>query len=145
MSDYPEARTTEESTSAYLHDIDIPSNASTSGIVEATRVSVLNQITNGTRLQLVVKGQSYLEAGDKITFNLRNVAADNPDGEDDPQYSGDYIISKIRHRITPEDYKQVLECVKDSVKSRWPGEVSEFPSRASRGTGVTIDIYKEEN
>ena len=109
------------------------------------RIGQAAQVRSGTRLRLLVKGQSYLEAGDKITFNLRNVAADNPDGEDDPQYSGDYIISKIRHRITPENYKQVLECVKDSVKSRWPGEVSEFPSRASRGTGVTIDIYKEEN
>tara|TARA_X000000950_G_scaffold284780_1_gene388709 strand:+ start:131 stop:1627 length:1497 start_codon:yes stop_codon:yes gene_type:complete len=148
VSDYPESRVSLQSTTRFSDDKDVGmygKEVGRDGVLTGQRIGQAAQVRSGTRLRLLVKGQSYLEAGDKITFNLRNVAADNPDGEDDPQYSGDYIISKIRHRITPEDYKQVLECVKDSVKSRWPGEVSEFPSRASRGTGVTIDIYKEEN
>ena len=146
VSDYPEARTTVESTSAYLHDIDIPSNASTSGIVEATRVSVLNQITNGTRLQLVVKGQSFLQAGDVIDFELREVSDRNPLGEVDKQFGGRYIITKIRHRVTSEEYKMVLECVKDSVLERYAEQnLQTYPNPAIRQSSYFQDVNQYDN
>ena len=34
----------------------------------------------------------------------------------DPQYSGKYVITKIRHQVTSKQYKMALECAKDSVK-----------------------------
>ena len=39
----------------------------------------------------------------------------------DPQYSGRYIITKVRHRVTKQDYKMVLEVKKDSVREPLPG------------------------
>jgi len=40
----------------------------------------------------------------------------------DPQYSGRYVITKIRHRVTKQDYKMILECRKDSVREKLPGQ-----------------------
>ena len=75
----------------------------------------LNQVTNGTALTMVVKGQSYLEAGDLIKFNLLSVDEKNPTATD-PQYSGKYVITKIRHQVNSRKYTMALECAKDSVK-----------------------------
>ena len=104
----------------------MPGNLSTTGINEATRISVQNQITNGTRLQLVVKGQSFLQAGDVIDFELREVSDRNPQGEKDRQFGGRYVITKIRHRVTKNDYKMILEAKKDSVREQIPGNRSRY-------------------
>ena len=80
------------------------------------RIAQQAQVIQGTALKLVVKGQAYLEAGDLIDFRLRSVDEKNLYGEEDPQYAGKYVITKIRHQISPEKYMMVLECTKDSVK-----------------------------
>ena len=36
------------------------------GITEAARLSQTNQVLAGTRLQMTIKGQSYLEVGDVV-------------------------------------------------------------------------------
>ena len=41
----------------------------------------------------------------------------NPDGEEDPQYSGRYVITKIRHQVNDTNYTNAIECVKDSTKT----------------------------
>ena len=146
VSDYAEARVSVDSTSNYLHDIDLPGNLSTTGIDEATRISVQNQITNGTRLQLVVKGQSFLQAGDVIDFELREVSDRNPQGEKDRQFGGRYVITKIRHRITSEEYKQVLECVKDSVYEKYNVQnLQTYPNPVLRQTSYFQDVNQYDN
>ena len=52
---------------------------------------------------------------DVIEFKLPNLDANNPKMKDDPQAAGRYIITNLRHRVTDEDYIQILECVKDAV------------------------------
>ena len=85
-------------------------------------VSQFNQVLHGTSLKLVVKGQSYLEPGDLIEFRLRPVDADKVDVEQDHRFGGQYVITKIRHQITDEQYMMVLECAKDSiVTAQYPG------------------------
>ena len=78
--------------------------------------SIKNSILYGTTLHMVVKGQSYLEPGDIIEFKLISVDEKNPDGEEDPQYSGRYVITKIRHQVNATKYTNAIECVKDSTK-----------------------------
>ena len=80
-------------------------------------VSQKAQIMNGTTLHMVIKGQSYLQPGDLIEFELVSVDEKNPDGEPDPQYSGKYIITKIRHQVNDVKYTNAIECVKDSTKT----------------------------
>ena len=69
---------------------------------------------------LTVKGQSYIQAGDLITFNLRDVNLDrSKESPEDPRFSGNYVITKVRHIVTGEQYKMVLECAKDSVATSY--------------------------
>ena len=117
VSDYPESRVTVQPSTRFAHNEDTGSfgiDSAQDGIIEGQRLAQENQVHAGTKLELLVKGESALEAGDVIEFQIRSVDANNPDGEVDPQYAGRYIITKIRHRVTKEDYVQVLECTKDS-------------------------------
>ena len=119
IGDYKESRVSLQPTTQFLHNeekgagygIDVLQD----GRKLAERESQLNQVTNGTALTMVVKGQSYLEAGDLIQFNLLSVDEKNPTATD-PQYSGKYVITKIRHQVNSQKYTMALECAKDSVK-----------------------------
>ena len=100
-------------------------------------------IMAGTTLQLVVKGQSFLESGDKIDFQLRSIDEKNEEGLDDPQYSGAYIITKIRHKVTQDDYVMVLECVKDSIKTPFE-PVDTFAAEPLRDGPIIQDLAEED-
>tara|TARA_R110001592_G_scaffold347625_1_gene641253 strand:- start:49 stop:1521 length:1473 start_codon:yes stop_codon:yes gene_type:complete len=120
ISDYKESRVSLQPTTQFLHNeekgagygIDVLQD----GIKHAQGESQVNQVTNGTVLTMVVKGQSYLEAGDLIKFNMLSNDPSNPTMLD-PQYSGKYIITKIRHQVNDKKYTMALECAKDSVRS----------------------------
>ena len=148
VSDYDESDVTLQGTTQFLHNEDkgmFGTDVIDDGKIEGTRASQITQVMAGTRLRLVIKGQSYLEAGDVIYFNIRSIDEKNPRGLADPQYSGRYIITKIRHRITKEDYKMVLECVKDSVFTPFATQgLKFFPAQASQDGPQFVDIYKAE-
>ena len=101
------------------------------------------QVVHGTALRLVVKGQSYLEAGDVIDFKLRSVDEKNPDGEQDPQYSGKYVITTIRHQINSNKYTMVLECAKDSVRTGFTK--SNFKIPRNTNTATVRNTYQVES
>ena len=106
----------------------------------------MNQIINGTTLQLTVKGQSYIEAGDVIEFQLRGVDHTNKEGNPDPQYAGRYVITKIRHRITADDYRMILQCTKDSVFKKYASQnLRTYPNLASRESAVFQDINQYDD
>ena len=121
ISEYPESRVSLLPTTQFLHG---DSNTGAGYGLDVAQdgpkfvqgVSQRAQIENGTTLHMVVKGQSYLEPGDLIEFKLISVDEKNPDGEEDPQYSGRYVISKIRHQVNSVKYTCAIECVKDSTK-----------------------------
>tara|TARA_B110000438_G_scaffold36499_1_gene36256 strand:+ start:120 stop:1646 length:1527 start_codon:yes stop_codon:yes gene_type:complete len=151
VSDYPESRVTVMSTTQFSHDEETGSfgiDVEQDGITEAARVSQLATISSGTNLKLTVKGQSYLAAGDVINFNILSV--ENKvvsDGALDPQYAGRYVISKIRHRVTNDDYVQVLECVKDSVFNAYATDSEEsfqgHPHLVENVRGQDINQYDD--
>jgi len=144
VGEYAESRISVQPTTRFLHNEDngiFGTDVKDDGITEAARISQLNQIVNGTKLQLVVKGQTYIEAGDVIEFQLRGVDHTNKLGNPDPQYAGRYIITTIRHRITSNDYKMILECTKDSVfKSFATQNLKSFPISASKESATFQDI-----
>ena len=54
--------------------------------------------------------------GDVIRFNMLSVEnKEQSRGKLDPHFSGRYIIESMRHRVTNNEYIQVIECAKDSV------------------------------
>jgi len=94
---------------------------------------------------MTIKGQSYLEVGDVVEFNLQTVEnKKNSDGKFDPQYSGRYIITKMRHRVTTTDYVNVLELTKDSVATSYrTNRITKYPGKKARkDKGIVQDINR---
>ena len=119
LSDFKESRVSLQTTTPFLHDKDVGKyglEPLQDGEKTGEGVSQSNQVTMGTALKLTVKGQSYLQPGNLITFHLKDVNSDkDSNSPTDPRFSGNYIITKIRHIVHLDDYKMILECAKDSV------------------------------
>ena len=118
VSDYPESRVSIQPTTRFTHGEDTGNfgiDVAQDGVVEGERIGQRNQIISGTRLELRVKGQSFLSAGDIIEFELPNLDANNPRVKDDPHFAGRYVITQLRHRVIDLEYIQIIECVKDGV------------------------------
>ena len=146
VSDYPESRVSLQSTTKFLHNEDKGAvyglDVLQDGKLTGKRIAQQAQVIQGTTLKLVVKGQSYLEAGDLIEFKLRSVDEKNPDGAEDPQYAGKYVITKIRHQISPEKYMMILECVKDSVKEGF--STSDYKIPRNQNIATLRNTYEVE-
>ena len=147
VSDYPESRVSLNSTTQFLHD-DIEGSGyglevSLDGERLGQEIAQQNQVVQGTALKLVVKGQSYLEAGDLINFKLRSVDEKNIDGVEDPVYSGRYVITKIRHQIYQKNTQWSLECAKDSV--RYGFKQNDFKIEKNPNHPGLRDTYEKRN
>ncbi len=143
ISDYPESRTSLVSTTNFLHDKFVGAihgmDSEIDGFQRSQRISQYNQQLHGTALKLVVKGQSYLEPGDLISFKIRPIDADKVDIEEDHRFAGQYVITKIRHQITDEEYTMVLECAKDSIVT--PQYAGDPQYKAAYDRGEVEDIH----
>jgi len=145
LSDYSESRVSLQSTTQFLHDTDAGAyglDVLQDGPKLAEGISQQSQVVNGTALHMVVKGQSYLEPGDLIEFKLLAVDEKNPDGEEDPQYSGRYVITKIRHQVNDTKYTMALECAKDSTKQGFSN--TDFKIEKNPNTPRLRNTYKAE-
>ena len=150
ISDYPESRVTVQCTTQYAHGDDTGHfgvDVEQDGKLEGQRESQLNQIIAGTQLRMTIKGQSFIQVGDVIAFDLVSVEPRTDSaGAVDPQFSGRYIITKIRHRVTPDEYLQVLECSKDSVFKRYNSRFKFFPgTKPKKENGRVRDINTMDN
>ena len=140
ISNYAESRVSLQATTPFLHDKDVGKyglDALQDGLKTGQKVSQSNQVTEGTALKLVIKGQSNLQAGDLIEFNLKDVNSANKDNTDDPRFSGNYIITKIRHQVTGDQYRMILECAKDSVATSY-GDLGDGYNGADAGFAMNI-------
>ena len=89
-----------------------------------------------------VSGDSY---GDVVEFNLQTIENKrNSNGKFDPQYSGRYIITKIRHRVTTREYLNVIELIKDSVATSYrTNRNNKYPGTGSqKDKGIVQDINR---
>ena len=105
-------------------------------------ISQRNQVLNGTTLKLTVKGQSYIEAGDVIEFRMRPIDEKETDFVDDQQFSGRFIITKVRHKINPTRYDMILECAKDSVKTGYTRSYKKIEK--NKNIATLRDAYQVE-
>jgi len=148
ISDYPESKISVMPTSRFIHNEDTGAfgiDVEQDGITTAARLSQYNQVLGGTRIEMTIKGQSYLEVGDVVQFNLQTVEnKKNSQGKFDPQYSGRYVITKIRHRVTTTDYVNVIEIVKDSVAKAYRTNHSKtYPGKKARkDKGIVQEINR---
>jgi hypothetical protein len=148
VSDYPEAKVTVQPTTQFAHGEDTGNYGEpveSDGILEGARMAQMNKIIRGTQLELTVNGQARIESGDIIEFDLQSVENKKDSGGHlDPQYSGRYIITAIRHRVANEKFLQILTCVKDSSKSGFGYAGKSFTEIAGLkaiGSSKDIDEY----
>lgn len=73
--------------------------------------------SNGNKITIRVAGNSDLSVGQTIYFDCprQQVKLENQSENTDPILSGKYIISKIDHVLTKQDYYCNMELIKDSV------------------------------
>ena len=72
VSDYAESRVSLQTSTKFLHDDDVGMygiDSFTDSSTTGQKVSQNNQVLHGTLLKLVVKGQTYINAGDVIEFD----------------------------------------------------------------------------
>jgi len=138
VSDYAESMVSLSPTTQFLHDEasgGYGTDVADDGRFEGIRNSQRMQINAGTTIEMTVPGQTQIQPGQIIDFQLRPVEQEGltRDGKAyDPQYSGRYIITKVRHRVTKQDYKMVFECKKDSVRESIPGKrITDFAGTAN--------------
>ena len=75
-------------------------------------------LANYTRVRISVPGDSNLTIGRIITFNLMSKVTNST--ELDKYYSGNYLITGVKHQIGLTEYKTILEITKESVPTAYP-------------------------
>ena len=86
---------------------------------------------NNINLSLQVFGNTAINAGDVITFDIplmRPLIGDGDVQESNPFYSGRYLVMAVKHIINPIllRHEMVLKCMKDSVTTEFVAERTEF-------------------
>ena len=149
VSDYPGSRVILQPSTRFLHGDDtgiFGTSTESEGLTEAIRVSLYNQIHKSTKLEIVTAGASELEVGDMIQFDMPDMTPDGPSPQDyqgDNKYSGRYLITKLRHRVMNNSYRQVIHCVKDSVVTNHIENIgSNFPDEDPPGR-LSQNLYED--
>jgi hypothetical protein len=85
------------------------------------RVSLVNELTN-FKLIITVQGRCDIELGAIIYFSYPDGTPSAPDqkneNKEDDYYSGFYLVTAIRHKVTLTEHKMILEIVKDSLHTK---------------------------
>ena len=138
VSDYSESMVSLQPTTQFLHNDETGSfgtDVNDDGRLEGIRNAQIMQVQAGTTIQMTIKGQTYIQPGNVIDFKVRPVEEEGltADGKAyDAQYSGRYVVCKVRHRVTKQDYKMVLEVKKDSVReAHYGSSVDNFVGTAN--------------
>lgn len=74
-------------------------------------------LTNYIRIKISVPGDPALTVGQTLNFSLLSLTPESKKA--DSYYSGKYLITAVRHMITMNEYKTVLELAKDSVPTKY--------------------------
>lgn len=88
-------------------------------------------LANYTRVKMSVPGDPNLSVGYVIEFELLSRNPNAQQKEPDSFLSGDYLITAVRHLITQNEYKTVMEVAKDSVPTQYIQPSSSSPLNQS--------------
>lgn len=85
------------------------------------RTSALAELTN-FKIELTVPGRTDIEVGYVVNLHYPDASprsvTDKSSWKDDELYSGYYLVTAIRHKITYTRHVMVLELIKDSFKGK---------------------------
>ena len=100
-----------------------PGSVTNDYMIEKTlhnRVAQLN-LANYNRLRVTIPGYNELSVGMTINANIFGTTTTSTGRTQDPHLSGKYLVSALRHIITPTSYISVVEIIKDSNVSQVGG------------------------
>lgn len=91
-------------------------------VIETTlprRVSVINELSN-FKIVFTVPGRTDAEVGSVIYFRYPDTSprdqTDKNKSKEDTYYSGHYLVTAIRHKITLKKHMMIMEAIKDSYR-----------------------------
>ena len=106
------------------------------------RNSQMIQLENALQVNIVVHGNTLINAGDKVLLNLPWAAVAKPKGvKFDKFYKGPFLIKKIRHDffVTENPKHQMnMQLVKDSLEEKLD---TTGPIEPSADNAVAIEEY----
>jgi hypothetical protein len=76
-------------------------------------------IANYNKLKLSIDGDPSVSVGRVIKFNLLSMDPSNNAKTYEKFYSGNYLVSEVKHTVNLGGYKTVLEIIKDSVANEY--------------------------
>tara|TARA_B100000941_G_scaffold285410_1_gene257426 strand:- start:155 stop:1522 length:1368 start_codon:yes stop_codon:yes gene_type:complete len=104
------------------------------------RNSRLRQFQNSVTLNMTVPGNTSIQAGDVLHISI-GASSTVTDRTDDPNYTGKYLITKIRHTFN-NGLKEVrhtinMTVVKDSVDYDYPNNFVQYENKGTKETILT--------
>ena len=104
------------------------------------RTSRLRQFQNSITLNMTVPGNTSIQAGDVLHISI-GASSTVTDRTDDPNYTGKYLITKIRHTFN-NGLKEVrhtinMTVVKDSVDYDYPNNFVQYENKGTKETILT--------
>ena len=122
LFDFPDSTITLGSFDPYLH------TQSTSDVTSYTNTnpnqpdSMRETLASNIKIKIELHGNSNLAAGDTIQLDIPNhepIVNSQDTDVHDVFLSGTYIIENIVHKVDPQSYKCVCDCVRRSVSTRY--------------------------
>ena len=96
---------------------------------------------NGVSVSLKLKGNTTIAAGQKMRLLVPTTGRVHEGNEFDPYYTGDYIITKLRHNFSQTDktHQIYLQASQESFETELPNNADAKEPLGSKGiiTNVT--------
>jgi len=137
FTENPDSQLSFQSGTSKIHD-----TMDTLGKVLSQEVLSQTLAMGSIQLKLLVPGNSLIQAGDMISFDLPLM---RPLGQEkqlpNPYYTGRYLITAVKHSLSTvaSQYNMVLECYKDAVHT--PFELEIDNSTLDKPIYETHNIY----
>ena len=139
LTDNPDAYTMFSSNTDKIHDKNkVIGKKMVQGLI--SQMMAMNSI----QLDLLVPGNSLIQAGDIIEFDLPVM---RPLGEKrqetNPWYSGRYLVMSIKHNISQVDgmYQMTLKCHKDALMTPFEAETENTELEVPDNKGKQVSLY----
>jgi hypothetical protein len=116
--------TTGQNENKYIKDKGVQINEHKPEETSSIRAAQLSLMWSN-RIKIAVPGDIELTVGKVVEFDKQEISYNNPESKEkksDPFYSGNYLISAVRHIISQENrFTTILELCKDSYPSNYGG------------------------
>mgnify|MGYP003144513221 CR=1 FL=1 len=154
VGDYISSKTTLVPTTRFAHNDNTGAygdDPGSEGLTEAIKNYQYASIKNNI-LVITIKGHANLQSGDMIQVDIPPIDKDKTKRKDtgqqyDDHHSGNYIITAIHHKVIDQQYLQICECVKDSVREAYrPARVEYSGKKEKEGQIISqYDIDRLDN